>query len=222
LAGSTPFFGLPAAASVHAAKVWRGYSRNYLGDGNDRLPADAQMKIPISRSTILNAIVIAILVAALPGSIQSLLHTGNFYLFSQHFFRDMLARLSGPGRLRFILQPSMATLLGARDGVKDARVERPPFLWAMTYREHRHRLLRHAFQSIQELIAVAILLDMISQFLIFRTIHPGAALVLGPVLIGAPYAVSRGLANRIWRDRYGRVHQRAQADSSTSRREQHL
>lgn len=48
-------------------------------------------------------------------------------------------------------------------------------------------------------MAIAILLDVITQFLIFRDIHPGAALLLVPVLISLPYAVSRALTNRIAR-----------------------
>jgi hypothetical protein len=50
---------------------------------------------------------------------------------------------------------------------------------------------------VRDLVAVAILLDAIAQFLIFRMVHPGAALLLGPVLIATPYATSRALANRI-------------------------
>jgi hypothetical protein len=59
----------------------------------------------------------AIVLAALPGQIRRFLQTGEPYLFSHHFFEDMLARLSGPGRLRFILQPAIALFLGIRDGI---------------------------------------------------------------------------------------------------------
>jgi hypothetical protein len=43
--------------------------------------------------------------------------------------------------------------------------------------------------------------DFICQALFFREIHPGAALMLGPVLIAAAYSASKTLANRIasWR-----------------------
>jgi hypothetical protein len=57
--------------------------------------------------------------------------------------------------------------------------------------------VKGALSSVSNLIAVAILLDVISQYLIFREIHPGAALILGPVLIALPYSLSRALANRI-------------------------
>ena len=152
----------------------------------------------ISRSAILNVVVIAILVAALPGAIWRLIQTGDPYLLTQRFFVEMFARLSGPGRMRFILQPAVAILLGARDGAKDARAGLPPFLWALAFHgTHRRELLRSTLASVRNLVAVAILFDVVSQFLIFREIHPGAALLLGPVLVALPYALSRALTNRI-------------------------
>jgi penicillin-binding protein 2 len=53
-------------------------------------------------------------------------------------------------------------------------------------------------ESTRNLLAIAILLDLISQFLIFHEIRPGAALVIGPVLIAVPYVLSRAFSNRIW------------------------
>ena len=160
------------------------------------------MKISLSRSSILRATVIVIILATLPGAIRRLIRTGDLYLFSRQFFEDMLARLSGAGRLRFIVQPLVAILLGARDGVKDARAGSPAFLWALAFHgQHRREMLRNAFTSASDLVAIAILLDLISQFLIFREIHPAAALLLGPVLIGVPYAVARAFGNRVSRCR---------------------
>jgi hypothetical protein len=163
-------------------------------------------RVSISRSSVLSAIVIAILLAALPGAIRRFIQTGDFYLFSERFFHDMVARLSGPGRFRFILQPIMAILLGARDGAKDSRAGSLPFLWGLIFhREGRTELLHSALASVRNLVAISILLDLVSQFLTFREIHPGAALLLGPVLIGAPYALSRALTNRLARRRTGRA-----------------
>jgi hypothetical protein len=141
-----------------------------------------------------------IVLATLPSAIRRIIQTGDLYLFTRHFLEDLFARLSGAGRLRFIFQPTVAILLGSRDGLKDARMGRPPYLWALAFHsEHRGELLRTTVASLRELVAVAILLDIVSQFLMFREIHPGAAILLGPVLIGVPYAVSRALANRIAR-----------------------
>jgi hypothetical protein len=81
----------------------------------------------------------------------------------------------------------VAILLGVRDGAKDALAGSPAFLWALAFHDqHRLKMLANAFSSVGDLIAIAILLDLISQFLIFREIRPGAALVLGPLLIGTP------------------------------------
>lgn len=152
-----------------------------------------------SRGWILGGVVVAILILAAPSAILRIIQTGHLYLFTDHFFQDILARLSGPGRLRFILQPTVAIILGARGGVKDACSGLPPFLWSLVlHTERRRELLRSALTATRNLVAIAVLLDLISQFLIFREIRPGAALVVGPVLIGVPYAVSRALSNRIW------------------------
>lgn len=164
------------------------------------------MKISLSRSTVLTSLTIAILLAALPGAIRRLVATGNPYLFTKDFFEDMVSRLSGAGRFRFILQPTVALVLGARDGIKDAREGLPPFLLALTSRAVRkYDLLRNAFTSVRDLISIAVILDVISQFLILRRVHPAAALLLGPMLIAIPYALSRALANRVFRRRSRRA-----------------
>jgi hypothetical protein len=158
------------------------------------------MRARLSRSWILITVALLILIAALPSEIQRLVRTGDPYLFTRHFFADMVARLSGPGRLRFILQPIVAILVGMRDGKRDARTGSPPFLLALVSRRAlRRTLLWGALASIRDLVAIAIILDVICQFLIFREIHPGAALLLGPLLIAVPYASSRAVANRLSR-----------------------
>ena len=160
----------------------------------------------ISRRSVLTLVVIAVLLAALPSAIWRIIQTGNPYLFTHDFFADLFARLSGPGRMRFVLQPTVAIILGASGGVKDARAGLPPFIRTVVLDgAHRTRLLRNMFASIRDLVAIAILLDVVSQYLIFRDIHPGAALLLGPVLITIPYALSRAFTNRIVRRRINQV-----------------
>jgi len=156
----------------------------------------------VSRTSILYALVIAVLLVALPGAIRKLIQTGDPYLFTERFFHDILARLSGPGRLRFVVQPTVAIILGVGSGIRDARAEAPPFLWALAFHGTRRReLFRSAVVSIRDLVAIAILLDVISQLLIFREVRPGAALLVGPLLITLPYVLARSLSNRIARRR---------------------
>lgn len=156
----------------------------------------------ITRSSILSILVVVILVATIPGAIHRVIQTGDLYLFTRQFFEDMFARFSGAGRFRFLLQPTVAILLGSRDGRKDARMGLPPYLWSLAFHgEHRRELLRSTFASLRDLVTVAILLDILFQFLIFREIHPGAAILLGPLLIGVPYALSRAFSGLIARNK---------------------
>ena len=162
------------------------------------------------RDWLLPIIVLAILLAFTPHALYRVYKTGDPYLFTSQFFGDMLARLQGPGRLRFILQPTVAILLGIRDGKKDARAGAVPFLWGlMFHKELRPLLLKRMFTSLRNIVAIAILLDLVSQYLIFHLVRPGAALVLGPVLIALPYSCARALSNRI-------VNHRATADPNPS------
>jgi len=92
-----------------------------------------QVKVSVSRSSILVALAATVLLAALPGAIQRIVQTGHLYLFTQRFFEDVVARLSGAGRLRFILQPVAASLVGIRDGKSDAHGGRPAFLSALAF-----------------------------------------------------------------------------------------
>ena len=144
----------------------------------------SRLKSSITRSKLLTGIVVVALLVATPFAVWEFIHTGELYVLSHRFMEDMVARLHGPGRLRFILQPITAIVIGARDGVKDARAGNPPFLWALLFRSgQRPRLVRNALASVRDLVAVAILLDIVSQLIIFRMVHSAAALVLGPILI---------------------------------------
>jgi hypothetical protein len=155
------------------------------------------MKLQLNFRTVVFALLIVALLLALPSSLRYAYQHGGFYLFSGAFLQDLPKRLTGPGRFRFVLQPVVATILGIRAGKADALAGRPPYILSLlTGSQHRTALLKEAFAHLSTLIAVAILLDCISQFLILRAVYPGAALVVGPVLIAIPYSLSRALSNR--------------------------
>lgn len=159
------------------------------------------MKITRSTiSTVVTGLALVMLIAALPSAIRDTFETGRVYLFSSQFFEELSQRLTGPGRLRFVLQPLVAILLGWRAGLGDARAGRPAYLFALlSGGANRRELLRSGLAAIRDLVAIAIVLDAISQLLIYKQVHPGAALVIGPVLISFPYAAARALANRVVR-----------------------
>jgi hypothetical protein len=145
---------------------------------------------------ILASLTLLVLVLSVPRSLRDAFERGGFYVFSREFFEDIPKRLTGPGRFRFVLQPAMAILLGIRDGLLDARAGRPPYLYGLLFYQRRREQLWSGFDSVVNLMLMGILLDSIAQWLILGASYPGAALVVGPVLITIPYALARALANR--------------------------
>lgn len=151
-------------------------------------------------STIVTIIAMLILLAALPSAVMDTFETGRIYLLSKQFITELPQRFTDPGRVRFILQPAIAILLGCRAGWADARTGRLPFLYALiTDAANRKALLRDWLSAVRDLLAMGVSLDAVAQLLIYKQVHPGAAVVIGPVLICLPYAMARALANRLAR-----------------------
>ena len=148
----------------------------------------------LNRNTVLTALVILMILWALPGAIQDTLQTGRVHLFSRQFLEELPRRFSGPGRLRFIFQPLVAILFGVRCGLRDAKSGQSPYISAFVFHAHKRKELLHSgLAAIGHVLAVGILLDAVAQLLIYKQIHPGAALVIGPILVCVPYAMARGL-----------------------------
>ena len=149
---------------------------------------------------ILAGVTLLVLTLSVPASLREAHNRGGFYLFSRDFIEDIPKRLVGPGRFRFILQPLVAIILGIRSGLSDARAGRPPYLYGMLFhRELRSELVKTGFATVANLLLMGILVDSVCQWLILGTSYPGAALVVGPVLIVGPYGVARSLSNRLVR-----------------------
>jgi len=146
---------------------------------------------------LLAGLTVLVLAASVPGSLREAWARGGFYVFSRDFLEDIPKRLTGPGRFRFLLQPTTAITLGVAAGRRDRRAGRPPYLHALLAGgEGRGVLARSAFADIANLLLLGILADSVCQWLILGSSYPGAALVVGPVLITVPYAMARALANR--------------------------
>lgn len=146
---------------------------------------------------VLACLTLLVLALSVPGSLRDALDRGGIYLFSRAFLEDIPKRLTGPGRFRFVLQPLIATLLGIRSGLRDARAGRPPYLYGVLFhRDLRRELVRTGFETVVNLVLMGILMDAVFQWVILGVSHPGAALVVGPVLIAGPYAIARALSNR--------------------------
>ncbi len=154
----------------------------------------------LRRESIVPVLAVLVITAAIPWAIVDTLKTGRVYLFSSEFLEELPQRFSGPGRFRFILQPMVAILLGVRGGLADARAGNPPYLFGLLFAAGRRKdLLRTGAAAISTLLAMGIILDVVFQGVLYRAVHPGAALLVGPILTCLPYALSRGLTTRLAR-----------------------
>jgi hypothetical protein len=109
-------------------------------------------------------------------------------------------RITGPMALRLILQPTMATLMAIKDGLRDARGGKPPYFWAMfSDPAHRRELLTSGWNSVAKVFVLAFILDGVYQWIALRWFYPGEALLVAIILAIVPYLIVRGLVNRLAR-----------------------
>jgi len=156
--------------------------------------------VTLRRDTIVMAVAMLVIAVTIPFAVRDTIETGRVYLFSREFLEELPQRFTGPGRLRFILQPLFAILLGVRGGLADARAGNPPFLSGLLFDAARRRaVLRSGMTAIATLLAMGIILDIVFQLILYHDAHPGAALAVGPILIAFPYALARGVTNRLVR-----------------------
>ncbi len=156
----------------------------------------------LRRDTFVTVLAILVIAITLPFAIVDTIETGRVHLFSRQFLEELPQRFTGPGRLRFILQPMFAIVLGIRGGLADVKAGNPDYLFGLLFGGRRRReLLRSGLAAIRNLVAMAIIMDIVFQLILYRSVHPGAAVVIGPILICSPYALSRALTTRLsgWR-----------------------
>lgn len=106
-------------------------------------------------------------------------------------------RLGGPFRFRFIIQPLVAIALGVRNGLQDAHDGKPPYAFGILFdREHRRDLLKSGKDIIKPVV-VGIIIDAAFQYVVLERIRVAPAIVVGTLVLGIPYALARGITNRI-------------------------
>jgi hypothetical protein len=114
---------------------------------------------------------------------------------------DILDRPGGPMTFRFILQPAMAIIAAARDGIKDARTGRRPYVWALIrgVRDFQGRAGRlwEGFVSTARILILGVVMDVIYQWRVLDTFYPVQAAVIAILLAFVPYLLLRGPFERI-------------------------
>ena len=116
------------------------------------------------------------------------------------FWDQLIAQPSGPLAFRFILQPVMAAFFAIRDGLKDARAGRQPYLRTILFEpSQRKGYLREGLKRISRVIVFAFVMDAIYQYMVLHRFYPVEALVTVFVLAVLPYMLIRGPVHRIAR-----------------------
>ena len=127
------------------------------------------------------------------------------------FTADLIDRLHGPFSFRFVLQPMMAAIYAVRDGVLDANAGKPAYLWSvLRHPQGRGDLLREGWHRVLRIILLGVVMDVLYQVIVFKTIHFLQLVVIVLGLAFVPYVVLRGPVNRIAR-RWSKAHPRKKA-----------
>jgi hypothetical protein len=118
----------------------------------------------------------------------------------QHVWTDLSEGLHGPLKFRLIIQPTVATILAIRAGIRDARLGRVPFGWALfSDKGHRMEHLRRGWGDVGKVFIAATIVDVIYQLIVSRPVHPLQALVVAAILALVPYLILTGPINRLAR-----------------------
>jgi hypothetical protein len=113
---------------------------------------------------------------------------------------NLIGRVSGPMKFRLILQPLMAIIFAVRAGLKDAKEGKVPYNWALiSDPDHRRALLRSGWKSAGKVFVMAIIIDLVYQWIVFRRFYPFEALLVAVILAFIPYLLIRGPVTRIVR-----------------------
>lgn len=116
------------------------------------------------------------------------------------FWDEMIGRTSGPMSFRFVLQPVVASILAIRDGIKDARSERAPYLWTILHDPTRRRKrVVEGIRAVSRVLILGAAMDVIYQLVVLHGLRPLQTLHIALLLAFLPYLIVRGPATRIAR-----------------------
>lgn len=129
--------------------------------------------------------------------------------YLQRFGSDLLSRTDGPMTFRLFLQPTMAFIAALHDGIKDAKLQRSPYLLNLirSPRAERRQSLGEGVNSVARVLLLGVLMDVIYQFRVFGGFrYPLEAVVVAVLLAFVPYLLLRGPVARwaSWRARRGK------------------
>ena len=122
----------------------------------------------------------------------------------ERLWRNVADRPGGPMTFRFILQPVMAAIAAFRDGVRDGRTGRSPYMWTVvTNRSEGVRAASRGIYATGQIILLGLAMDTIYQVIVLKAFYPAEAAVVALLLAFLPYLLLRGPIARFTRWRRG-------------------
>jgi hypothetical protein len=116
------------------------------------------------------------------------------------FWTELVGRLTGPFAFRFVLQPAMGIAFAIRDGVHDARLGRPPYLWSIIHNhESRAHLVEEGFSKVRRVVILGVVMEAAYQAMVLHAFRPFEMLTMVVGLAVLPYLLLRGPVTRIAR-----------------------
>jgi len=98
---------------------------------------------------------------------------------------------------RLLVQPAVAILFAVHAGLKDARQNEPPFLWATLSNPSLRELSQQVWTDVGKVFIFAVIFDAIYKVIVHAGILTLELLIAVTVLALRPYVFTRGLVRRI-------------------------
>jgi hypothetical protein len=104
---------------------------------------------------------------------------------------------SGPLAIRFVAPCAVVAMLAVRDGTRDARLSRTPYLRTVLRSHHPAGLLLENWASVSGAILFVVAIDLLYQSIELNTLHLAEAM-MAAILFGAiPYVLIRPPVARV-------------------------
>jgi hypothetical protein len=111
---------------------------------------------------------------------------------------NLIGRVTGPMKLRLVLQPLMASVFALLAGLKDAKAGKPPYFWGLFHDpEHRKEMLQSGWKSVGKVFVLAMVLDIVYQLVELRMVYPFEVILVAFLLAIVPYVLVRGVVTRL-------------------------
>jgi hypothetical protein len=119
---------------------------------------------------------------------------------------QLIARVSGPMKFRFVLQPAMSAFFAIRGGLADAKAGNPPYFWGLcSDPARRDYMIKDGWKHVRRIFILALAMDVVYQIIEIRFVYVGEAIIVALVLAILPYLILRGLVTRVARKRISKV-----------------